>query len=70
MCGIVGLIGHQITTTEEKTNEILDVMEHRGRDNRGIVSIKDDEVIRCTILLEISTIIVQQIFIHFSHLQL
>ena len=50
MCGIVGLIGHQITTTEEKTNEILDVMEHRGRDNRGIVSIKDDEVIRCTIL--------------------
>jgi uracil phosphoribosyltransferase len=33
MCGIVATIGY----TKEDVNEMLEIISHRGRDNRGIV---------------------------------
>ena len=42
MCGIIALIGHRSKVTEENIDSGLEAMNHRGKDNRGIVSLNDN----------------------------
>ena len=50
MCGIIALVGHRSKVTEKNTEEVLDEMIHRGKDDRGIVSEDDEDSERRSIL--------------------
>ena len=50
MCGIIALVGHRSKDTEKNTEEALDEMIHRGKDDRGIVSEDDEDSERRSIL--------------------
>jgi asparagine synthase (glutamine-hydrolysing) len=50
MCGIIALVGHRSKVTEKNTEEALDEMIHRGKDDRGIVSEDDEDSERRSIL--------------------
>jgi len=42
MCGIIALIGHKSKVTEKNTDEALEAMKHRGKDDRDKETIDDD----------------------------
>ena len=51
MCGIITLIGHKSKVTEKNTDEALEVMKHRGKDDRDKETINDDSGRRAILCL-------------------